>query len=842
MSFGPFAIGPKFKPPTTELERENELQSMSPTDAIKRAEMIKHYRNLFQKLKKNEQTIPGVELNYAQKQALMNAVAVELNQLINGDVDKRVNSDFVRDFQEWLLGRSRYNANTDKTPWGAKRLVGDSIMAYLNSFVDKKFELQKALSKLKMNIPDDIQTAWLYYKFIVRGMDPDGCEFLPEYEWLTSQTGIDKAKAAEKFTGDVWDAQTEKTKWDSASVIRDGPQNAGIVPPRVDEKTLEVPPQTQPELEIPMKEEEPPVPPPVPPPGPPPAPAPDQPQASIERGTEMDVEKENEVEIEKKRVAELEEKLKTASEAEKKRLLEMEEKMKTLEIEKKNLAEMKIPELMKQLDQANREIDARNQAIQSLMSEKGSLTEEAKNRILAVMSESLEKEKKYSTVVMELESRMRALEGDILKKSESIKGLETIVAGKKHAKREIKQRATTEIQKSKADFEKLQQEVVVARVQMEKQKSDLSEFQKQMQTKGGESEELKKVLAEREKEMESMKAMLEKAILESRKFQQTYQTDVTELQEKLKGKEAHIQHLQETEQRYLGESQKLAAENKELQKNLQSSHKTLDQMNKQIEEMKKDLGEAKKGREGDTQQLQIWLTQIQQEKMALEEKIKAQEQELAKTRQRQAALSEGETYAMEGRKKRRMSKEQTPEVTPFTLEPEPMASFPMAEAPPGGFEGTGRRLEYLPKEYQKYATKWFTDDQIKDMDDDQLVKVMQYNPSHHVVWKATNERRRRNNLEPLSFSQVTPYVPKPYETSIPSQMKIKATVDYTKEEIKSMTPDQRMELIEKTMIFDVEKRAMEAMSNEELKDFIFKTQDKNLEMRAQKVLGSRKKK
>lgn len=244
--------GKKFEPPQPMMWREDEIPRMEPTENFKRERLLQTYgRNMRVLSQGKDPWLKGNQLPIGQgtamQSAMMNAQAVELNALLNGDVNKKIDDAFIKDFQCWLQGKSKYNADKTLTPWGTKKLVGDSIMMYLNQFIDQKFAFSKFLAKLKLAPPDDIRMAWLYYKYIVCGMDPNGVDYLPEYNWLTDPEAIQRegqyprqtvkspghvAYTVNNLTGEV--VESVYGQGQPAVVERTDAQNAGVIGPKCD--------------------------------------------------------------------------------------------------------------------------------------------------------------------------------------------------------------------------------------------------------------------------------------------------------------------------------------------------------------------------------------------------------------------------------------------------------------------------------------------------------------------------------------------------------------------------------------------------------------------------------
>lgn len=94
-----------------------------------------------------------------------------------------VQQEFQRDFWAWLLGRGKQKDH-DATPWGRQALTGDAEVAkYVDMFVEKRHEFGLKLELMKHRVPQGINQAYLYYKFIVRG----STDFLQDWEIFLKQ-------------------------------------------------------------------------------------------------------------------------------------------------------------------------------------------------------------------------------------------------------------------------------------------------------------------------------------------------------------------------------------------------------------------------------------------------------------------------------------------------------------------------------------------------------------------------------------------------------------------------------------------------------------------------------
>lgn len=221
----------KFKGAPDPLTKEKKINKLEPTEKYLKKHKLEYYRNLFNNVAHGRSPIEHMNFQDPMKrQAYLNAIAVEINATMNEDLNGKIDHSFVKEFQCWLMGKSQYNLNKEKTPWGTRRLDSADIRAYIEQFVDLKYEYQKKLAKLKLIPPNSLLNAWLYFKFIVMGEEPEeGCEYLPEYQWLLDPSNFNKSPYNDT-SFDVLNENGQKIGR-KAELIRDQPYNAGIKGP-----------------------------------------------------------------------------------------------------------------------------------------------------------------------------------------------------------------------------------------------------------------------------------------------------------------------------------------------------------------------------------------------------------------------------------------------------------------------------------------------------------------------------------------------------------------------------------------------------------------------------------
>lgn len=165
----------KYEFPETQLDIEKKLKTMGLSEDQASRELLKQA--------KVNSTDPSIDPKERDEWAKM-AVHIESRQ-----TRSKIQQDFIEDFCKWLTGRSQFNVKEvrewaidkdtgsrveigfrDCTPWGNKPLVMlPGVTEFLDQGPDKRGEVIKELTKLKMNGPRNIDEAYIYYKYLVRG-------------------------------------------------------------------------------------------------------------------------------------------------------------------------------------------------------------------------------------------------------------------------------------------------------------------------------------------------------------------------------------------------------------------------------------------------------------------------------------------------------------------------------------------------------------------------------------------------------------------------------------------------------------------------------------------------
>lgn len=199
---GSKSLPEKFRSPPDPLQEEKGRKQLEPRGDWKEKKVIEYLEK-----KMNDLGIQPDSQDERKKQVFQKLIWQMEGEKWPDEFDKKAKREYIIEFVNWILGKSKYNLDLKTTPWGKARLVGKGISEYVEELVGKKTNYELAVQKLRCFIPDDIDTAWLYFKFIVTKMpklntdtqlanngrlDPDAYdwEFYPELDWwLKTQQG-----------------------------------------------------------------------------------------------------------------------------------------------------------------------------------------------------------------------------------------------------------------------------------------------------------------------------------------------------------------------------------------------------------------------------------------------------------------------------------------------------------------------------------------------------------------------------------------------------------------------------------------------------------------------------
>jgi hypothetical protein len=145
----------RWLPGNSEWDYEKLIRNISPLDKKRKKFMNKWLS------KKEEQAI-----NRDDKHTL-SSIRMHKFLLDLQDSEKQIEHDFLIDFYKWLLGKGTPK-DKKRTPWDGPLMLPD-VRQYIFSFVDARYDAMMELVKLHTFGPDDLPSAYIYFKFIVRG-------------------------------------------------------------------------------------------------------------------------------------------------------------------------------------------------------------------------------------------------------------------------------------------------------------------------------------------------------------------------------------------------------------------------------------------------------------------------------------------------------------------------------------------------------------------------------------------------------------------------------------------------------------------------------------------------
>lgn len=167
----------KFQPPQSPLEKEDKSKKLRAPQWYIRDRTLDFIHDKIDSIRAQFNNRPLSDEAKYELRAWTNKLVQVESKALNPDI----NEEFINDFHDWLLGKSIFNKDKRLTPWGTRRLVGKEFDKYFTMFIEKKYEFDARLIKLKMTIPDNLNDAWIYYLYYVRNREIPFNLYLPEF-------------------------------------------------------------------------------------------------------------------------------------------------------------------------------------------------------------------------------------------------------------------------------------------------------------------------------------------------------------------------------------------------------------------------------------------------------------------------------------------------------------------------------------------------------------------------------------------------------------------------------------------------------------------------------------
>lgn len=143
--------------PTDPLTQEASIRTLQPTSDQMRERMMEIADEFLASDKLTPREKKGISLWKAH--------------MLAGTIRSTVTQEFVQDFQLWLLGRGK-DKDHGNTPWGRKSLAHlEDVSAYVDTFPTLMQEFRIKIQLLAMNAPTNVYQAYLYFKYVVRGLN-----------------------------------------------------------------------------------------------------------------------------------------------------------------------------------------------------------------------------------------------------------------------------------------------------------------------------------------------------------------------------------------------------------------------------------------------------------------------------------------------------------------------------------------------------------------------------------------------------------------------------------------------------------------------------------------------
>jgi hypothetical protein len=160
------AITKKFAHMQTSFQREGAVDALKVTDGGKREGILRLVQKRIEDVAGLLKSAPADDKPGLQAQ--LNAWNMWKVQY-EADVLKTPNNDATKDFFAWLLGKGKEEHHR-RTPWYRDQALIelDDVRAWIDGFADVFTESANELKKLAWKTPQNLDEAWLYFKFIVQ--------------------------------------------------------------------------------------------------------------------------------------------------------------------------------------------------------------------------------------------------------------------------------------------------------------------------------------------------------------------------------------------------------------------------------------------------------------------------------------------------------------------------------------------------------------------------------------------------------------------------------------------------------------------------------------------------
>ncbi len=204
----------KFIAPENELHMEKFLEKLTPRNGVKIEQVKKFATARVSDLEHSIKTIEAKDKKDPQDESSIEKLKARINAWqmweVHMEYDKledQVEHRFAVDFYAWLKGKGN-DREHQMTPWGRARISDPEVRAYLQSFVDAKFDFLEGIQRLVYKAfflggLEGIAEHYMFYKYIIRGgwEDRESAEFLYDYNRLFGwDTKVGEPSDAQKAT------------------------------------------------------------------------------------------------------------------------------------------------------------------------------------------------------------------------------------------------------------------------------------------------------------------------------------------------------------------------------------------------------------------------------------------------------------------------------------------------------------------------------------------------------------------------------------------------------------------------------------------------------------------
>lgn len=158
----------KFQKVESAFAKEGGIDKLAMAPAAKRQRVRHMVNNMIENLEAQLESNTLTEAKRRTLRAKLKAWMMWDTQMEHGALEEGSDALVLKNFYAWLLGKGREEDHR-RTPWGRRpeMVELDDVREWLGSFIDVMVDTKTELTKLAWKTPQNLEEAWLYYKFLI---------------------------------------------------------------------------------------------------------------------------------------------------------------------------------------------------------------------------------------------------------------------------------------------------------------------------------------------------------------------------------------------------------------------------------------------------------------------------------------------------------------------------------------------------------------------------------------------------------------------------------------------------------------------------------------------------